>query len=723
MKNIDFKKITITNFLSFGKTQEYSFDRGITLICGQNKDKADDPNGCGKSTVFDALSFALFGKTMKSLTASNLVNRIAKKNGVVQLDMEIDGKPFSIVRGVKPSFAKVIENGQEKQFAGIKPTDQYIADKIGTDYTTFRNTVMMTSNNTPPFLQQNAETKRKFIESLFNIEFVREMANLWKDENAQKMQEYKEVGLQISENTSALERFKAMQEQEKERIARDIERAKARLGDAESEYMDALREYKEKPVPKSADEAYKAWQDERVVYDEIYKRKSDANAKRRDIESNYLALSARLTSKKEALDKVNAWIDKVNAGLKERGYAEDFWTMYNNHDIYEQKVGELLQKYKDLSAEEGRIKAKIEGYEHQKSALLTSDKCPTCGHVFTAEEKADVERQAVSFDNMIEEQRKNLAAVEQEQERVKKEQEANGARLRVACAGKDKNVDNIKEESKEIVVLAGELDSRRFLMDNAKDEEEKVGNELQECSDRLNRLRAEYDSANLLVKNYESEGRHVESLKKIRDNAFEECEAAKNEKPSSDGSIKEYEDKIAELDRKSKEIEFDLEAYACAKKVLGDDGYRAELVGRIVAALNSKANEYLAKLDAPVTISVDKYFADNIVDVSTGEVVEYDSMSGGEQRRVDLAMLLAFMDIRSMQGDAKFSTLFFDEILDSALSQQACCRLMDILKSKLDGDGVNSVVITHRKELLDNDNVDNKVMITKLGGVSSVEKL
>ena len=48
---------------------------------------------------------------------------------------------------------------------------------------------------------------------------------------------------------------------------------------------------------------------------------------------------------------------------------------------------------------------------------------------------------------------------------------------------------------------------------------------------------------------------------------------------------------------------------------------------------------------------------------------------------------------------------------------------MDILKSKLDGDGVNSVVITHRKELLDNDNVDNKVMITKLGGVSSVEKL
>lgn len=48
MKTINFKKISITNFLSFGKTQEYEFENGITLVCGRNKDRVDDPNGCGK---------------------------------------------------------------------------------------------------------------------------------------------------------------------------------------------------------------------------------------------------------------------------------------------------------------------------------------------------------------------------------------------------------------------------------------------------------------------------------------------------------------------------------------------------------------------------------------------------------------------------------------------------------------------------------------------------
>lgn len=221
---------------------------------------------------------------------------------------------------------------------------------------------------------------------------------------------------------------------------------------------------------------------------------------------------------------------------------------------------------------------------------------------------------------------------------------------------------------------------------------------------------------------YEEKRKHIDALKGFVDSAESALNRAKEEKSDAGDKVAEYEAKLDGLRKTSGEIEFDLEAYGCAKKVLGDDGYRAELVGRIVAALNAKANEYLSKLDAPVTIAIDKYFSDNIVDVATGEVVEYDSLSGGEQRRVDLAMLLAFMDIRSMQGDARFSTLFFDEILDSALSQHACCKLMEILKERL-GDGINSVVITHRKELLDNDNVDNKVMVTKLGGVSSVEAL
>ena len=102
----------------------------------------------------------------------------------------------------------------------------------------------------------------------------------------------------------------------------------------------------------------------------------------------------------------------------------------------------------------------------------------------------------------------------------------------------------------------------------------------------------------------------------------------------------------------------------------------------------------------------------------TGLVCSYDSLSGGEKRRVDLACLLSFSDLRRLRGDALFSHSFYDEILDSALSPGACSKLMTILKDRYNDDHESAMIITHKQEMQDDPNIDQKILVEKIGGVS-----
>ena len=623
---------------------------------------------------------------------------------------------------MKPSFAKIEEDGEEKQFAGIKPTDQYIADRIGTDYTTFRNTVMMSLDNTQPFLQQAADAKRKFIESLFNIEFIRGMAGLLKEENAAKLQEYKEIGLSIDSTRTAMERLEEAAKSEREYKLKAVEDAKSRYEESKRKADEAEAEVAglREPESTSAMEARFA---------ELKAAASEAASKAENLHAEVFVAEGELTrveyganGLRSEADAIEKWISKVNDGLKERGYSEDFWTMYRNLENYENEISRLTTKKAELAAIPSANQSIVRQLNRQKSELLTGDKCPTCGHVFTEEEKADMDGKARKFDERIAEVEAENAAAAREADEVQKELDVFAAKLKVAKAGQAKHVEDIESKRAE----ADAADARIAELSAAvAAKKEEYGKALRESE----RARAEASDYEVVLRSAESEMKmyrmRVDAVKYLRAAERESMSAyeraVENAKTlSSDEGIAKYRGELAELDAKSKAVEFDLEAYGCVKRVLGDDGFRAELVGRIVSALNSKVNEYLAKLDAPVTLTIDKYFSDNIVDVATGESVEYDSLSGGEKRRVDLAMLLAFMDIRSMQGDAKFSTLFFDEIFDSALSGGACQRLMGILRDKYESDGISSMVISHRTELAEDDNVDNGLVVTKVGGFSSL---
>jgi len=185
MKTITFNKISIKNFLSVG-TQPVviDFKRGLHIITGVNRDKEDRRNGVGKSTIADAVYFSVFGETLRDLKKENIINNVNKKTCEVVLDASItvaDKKEdIQIFRTLEPSKCFIYVNGEDRTRDSIANTNEYIMNKFNCTPEVFQNCVIMTINNTIPFMAKKKQEKRKFIEDIFNLGIFGDMLNILK---------------------------------------------------------------------------------------------------------------------------------------------------------------------------------------------------------------------------------------------------------------------------------------------------------------------------------------------------------------------------------------------------------------------------------------------------------------------------------------------------------------------------------------------------------------
>ena len=185
MKQINFKNITIKNFLSVGNDPvSVDFKRGLHIITGINKDKEDRQNGVGKSTIADAINFAVFGETLRDLKKEYIVNSINKKNCEIVLDASITQfdvtEHIKIVRTLEPSKCFIYINDEDKTRDSISNTNDFIMKKFNCTPEIFQNCVIMTINNTTPFMAKKKQEKRKFIEDIFNLGVFSNMSSLLK---------------------------------------------------------------------------------------------------------------------------------------------------------------------------------------------------------------------------------------------------------------------------------------------------------------------------------------------------------------------------------------------------------------------------------------------------------------------------------------------------------------------------------------------------------------
>ena len=188
---IKIKNLTVKNFMSVGnQTQAVDFDKQqLTLVLGENLDQGGDDsgsrNGTGKTTIVNALSYALYGLALTNIKRNNLINKTNNKGMLVTLSFEKDGREYKIERGRGPNILKFYVDGQEQEMldesqGDSRKTQEDIIDLLGMSHNMFKHVVAL-NTYTEPFLSMRVNDQKDIIEQLLGITILSEKAEVLKD--------------------------------------------------------------------------------------------------------------------------------------------------------------------------------------------------------------------------------------------------------------------------------------------------------------------------------------------------------------------------------------------------------------------------------------------------------------------------------------------------------------------------------------------------------------
>ena len=186
---IHFEKVRWKNFLSTGNQfTEIELDRNeTTLIIGEN--------GAGKSTVLDALCFALFGKPFRTISKSQLVNTVNAMETVVEIEFSIASRKYKIVRGIKPNIFEIWQNDKMlNQEANSRDYQKILEQQIlKLNFRSFTQVVILGSSTFVPFMQLKARFRREVVEDLLDIKIFSMMNALIKQRLKDLVGELQEI--------------------------------------------------------------------------------------------------------------------------------------------------------------------------------------------------------------------------------------------------------------------------------------------------------------------------------------------------------------------------------------------------------------------------------------------------------------------------------------------------------------------------------------------------
>lgn len=184
--------LTVKNFMSVGNsTQALDFNRNdLTLVLGENLDTGGGDhgarNGTGKTTIINALSYALYGLALTNIRRDNLVNKTNGKNMLVTCGFEYGGRQYRVERGRKPNVLKFYIDGEEQEAQDTaqgdsRETQKAIEELLGMSHEMFKHVVAL-NTYTNPFLSLKHNDQRVIIEQLLGITLLSEKADQLKEQ-------------------------------------------------------------------------------------------------------------------------------------------------------------------------------------------------------------------------------------------------------------------------------------------------------------------------------------------------------------------------------------------------------------------------------------------------------------------------------------------------------------------------------------------------------------
>jgi len=239
---IFFKTLRWKNFMSTGNafTEIDLTSNKSTLIVGHN--------GAGKSTMLDAMSFALFGKPHRNINKPQLVNSINNKDCIVEIEFSVGKAEFKIVRGIKPQIFEIWKNNiLINQDSHSKEYQKILEQNIlKLTHKSFHQIVVLGSSSFIPFMQLSAQNRREVIEDLLDINVFSKMNILIKEKNSTLKEKLKDIGYQLDLKKNQIDSQRkyirditAMNEEEINAKMAQIQEAQFEISNLQSDVLEA----------------------------------------------------------------------------------------------------------------------------------------------------------------------------------------------------------------------------------------------------------------------------------------------------------------------------------------------------------------------------------------------------------------------------------------------------------------------------------------------------
>jgi len=681
---INLKKLTVRNFMSVGNaTQGINFDRNdLTLVLGENLDLGGDGsrNGTGKTTIINALSYALYGNALSNIRKDNLVNKTNSKSMMVSLDFEVGGQEYRIERGRKPNVLKFYVNNEnlsatDDAQGDSRETQEAIERILGMSHDMFKH-IMALNTYTEPFLSLKANDQRTIIEQLLGITLLSERADRIRELNRETKDSVTQEEMRIRALQEANKRIEEQIESLKRRQVLWQKKYNSDLAHLVAQYDDLQKI--DITVELLAHQALSLWSEKKTQF---------------DAQSKLLAAQRAWQQTQckdvEALQTEYAGLSHIDIAAELQAHADlAVYAQQSQLKIaYDHKVESLR---KEIAKENKNCNKLLDEIN-----TLKAHRCYACGQDFHDDQHTNV----------------LLSKVE----------------LQIASKN---NLDDLRFQLDELVsnpVIVGNKPATHYQthaeairhsseLDNIQKKIHARGNETDPYAEHLSATPVE-DPGSAPVTHYDTEAAAVKHSTQVS-NLLQQITTKHAEVDPYSEQIQDMQEQALQqvnYDHLNHLIRVQEHQDFLLKLLTSKDSFiRKKIIDQNLSYLNHRLTHYLDRIGLPHTVTFQNDLTVMIEEL--GRELDFDNLSRGERNRLILSMSWAFRDVFESLYQP-INLLFIDELIDSGLDTAGMESSLGILKQMSRERNKSIWLVSHRDELAGR--VENILRVVKENGFTN----